>query len=417
MHLVDRALAGDTLSVRQSGSGQAQQDPGREARYRQVFLVGDLLQPVQLRAHPVGSLPQRMPRITEPYCAAQAGVSAATDPDRDVAAAVVRVVLPGLADLADQLVGQAPPALEVDAERLELLLRPAHAETEHEPAAAELVEVRRHPRDQQGVPVRRDQHGGSEADRVGDPGEPAERGEGFVERCRVLLGDVGRDGDVVRHHQQVVAETFDGTSPRAEPGGVRTGAEVGDVHSDFHPFRLSIRNGGSEEIPPGKPGVLPWIRRYLDRMTETLDPTDWAILVELQRDGRIPLTELGRRVNLSASAATERLKRLESTGVISGYRADVDLAKVGFPVMAVVRLKYPGNKHGPLHKLLAERTEILECLRTTGDDCYTLKVAAGSMAHLEELVNELTEFGSTTTNLVYSQTQPYRGPQAPPPEL
>lgn len=65
-------------------------------------------------------------------------------------------------------------------------------------------------------------------------------------------------------------------------------------------------------------------------MTETLDPTDWAILVELQRDGRIPLTELGRRVNLSASAATERLKRLESTGVISGYRADVDLAKVGF---------------------------------------------------------------------------------------
>lgn len=148
-----------------------------------------------------------------------------------------------------------------------------------------------------------------------------------------------------------------------------------------------------------------------------VDSTDWAILVEVQRDGRIPLTELGRRVNLSASATTERLKRLEATGVISGYRADVDLAKVGFAVLAVVRLKYPGNKHDPLKKLLKHRFEILECLRTTGDDCYTLKVAAGSMAHLEELVNELTEFGSTTTNLVYSQTQPYRGPQAAPPEL
>ncbi|WP_432893965.1 Lrp/AsnC family transcriptional regulator [Kribbella sp. CA-245084] len=148
-------------------------------------------------------------------------------------------------------------------------------------------------------------------------------------------------------------------------------------------------------------------------MTETLDSTDWAILSELQEDARISLTELGRRVSLSASATTERVRRLESIGVITGYRAEVDLTKVGYPVLAVVRLKYPGNKHEPLHRLLAERREILECLRTTGDDCYTLKVAAASMPHLEELVNELTDFGSTTTNLVYSQTQRYRGPEKP----
>jgi Lrp/AsnC family transcriptional regulator, leucine-responsive regulatory protein len=83
-------------------------------------------------------------------------------------------------------------------------------------------------------------------------------------------------------------------------------------------------------------------------------------LVEVQRDGRIPLTELGRRVNLSASATTERVKRLESTGIISGYRADIDLTKVGFAVLAVVRLKYPGSKHEPLRRLLKERYEILE---------------------------------------------------------
>lgn len=152
-------------------------------------------------------------------------------------------------------------------------------------------------------------------------------------------------------------------------------------------------------------------------MTESLDPTDWAILVELQRDARLPLTELGRRVNLSASATTERLRRLESTGVITGYRADVDLGKVGYPVLAVVRLKYPGSRHEPLHKLLADRFEILECLRTTGDDCYTLKIAAASMAHLEHTMDELAQFGSTTTNVVYSQTLPYRGPQEPAREL
>jgi Lrp/AsnC family leucine-responsive transcriptional regulator len=148
-------------------------------------------------------------------------------------------------------------------------------------------------------------------------------------------------------------------------------------------------------------------------MTESLDATDWAILVELQRDARLPLTELGRRVNLSASATTERLRRLETTGVITGYRADINLGKVGYPVLAVVRLKYPGSRHEPLHKLLAERFEILECVRTTGDDCYTLKVAAASMAHLEHTMDELAQFGSTTTSIVYSQTLPYRGPQEP----
>jgi Lrp/AsnC family leucine-responsive transcriptional regulator len=148
-------------------------------------------------------------------------------------------------------------------------------------------------------------------------------------------------------------------------------------------------------------------------MTESLDVTDWSILVELQRDGRIPLTELGRRVSLSASATTERVKRLEAAGVITGYHADIHLAKTGFAVLAVVRLKYPGSRHEPLHRLLGERLEILECMRITGDDCYLLKVAASSMARLEQLVDELAQFGNTTTSLVYSQTLPYRGPQGP----
>jgi Lrp/AsnC family leucine-responsive transcriptional regulator len=78
---------------------------------------------------------------------------------------------------------------------------------------------------------------------------------------------------------------------------------------------------------------------------------------------------------------TERVRRMEALGVIAGYRADVDLANVGFTVLAIVRLKYPGSRHEPLRRLLGERLEILECLRTTGEDCYTLKVAAGSMTH------------------------------------
>ncbi|MFJ4318881.1 Lrp/AsnC family transcriptional regulator [Streptomyces lavendulae] len=148
-------------------------------------------------------------------------------------------------------------------------------------------------------------------------------------------------------------------------------------------------------------------------MTVNLDGIDWEIIGQLQREARISLSELGRRVKLSSSATTERVRNLESLGVITGYHATVDLAKVGYPVLAVVRLKYPGNRHQPLHRLLTERREILECLRTTGDDCYTLKVAATSMEHLETLMDELAGFGSTTTSVVYSRTLPYRGPGRP----
>ncbi|MFE2149294.1 Lrp/AsnC family transcriptional regulator [Streptomyces lavendulae] len=148
-------------------------------------------------------------------------------------------------------------------------------------------------------------------------------------------------------------------------------------------------------------------------MTVNLDEIDWEIIGQLQREARISLSELGRRVKLSSSATTERVRNLESLGVITGYHATVDLARVGYPVLAVVRLKYPGNRHQPLHRLLTERREILECLRTTGDDCYTLKVAATSMEHLETLMDELAGFGSTTTNVVYSRTLPYRGPARP----
>ncbi len=147
-------------------------------------------------------------------------------------------------------------------------------------------------------------------------------------------------------------------------------------------------------------------------MTEKVpvDEVDLAILAELQRDARISFTELGKRVNLSASAATERVRRLSESGVITGYRASIDLGKLGYPILADLRLKYPGSHHDPLRKLLAGRTEILECMRVTGDVCYVLKVAARSMEHLEEVVDQLADFGSVTTSLVYSVTQPYRDP-------
>jgi Lrp/AsnC family leucine-responsive transcriptional regulator len=145
-------------------------------------------------------------------------------------------------------------------------------------------------------------------------------------------------------------------------------------------------------------------------MTEKLDSTDWALLAELQRDGRITMTDLARRVNLGTTATADRVRRLEAAGVITGYSARVDLAKIGLPVLAMVRLSRPTKGHEQFGRLLEKRAEILECQRVTGEDCYVLKVSAESTAHLEALIDELADFGHATTSVVYSETLPYRGP-------
>ena len=69
-------------------------------------------------------------------------------------------------------------------------------------------------------------------------------------------------------------------------------------------------------------------------MDKPLDATDWRILAELQRDGRLSYNRLAQRVNLSSPAVAERVRRLEESGVITGYGARVDAARAGLPLTA-----------------------------------------------------------------------------------
>ena len=139
-----------------------------------------------------------------------------------------------------------------------------------------------------------------------------------------------------------------------------------------------------------------------------LDALDWRILEELQRDARLPVAELSRRVDLGATATADRLRRLQDAGVIAGFRAELDLTRVGFPILAFVRLRYPSGNYRPLHAVLDHTREILECHHVTGDDCFVLKVAAESMTHLEEITGRLATLGGVATSVVYSSPLPSR---------
>jgi len=135
---------------------------------------------------------------------------------------------------------------------------------------------------------------------------------------------------------------------------------------------------------------------------ESTDDVDLRILEILQRDGRITYTDLARAVSMSTSALTERVRRLEERGVITSYRAVVDPERLGLPILAFVRLRYPVSNYKPFHDLIAAVPEIIEAHHVTGEDCFILKVLARSMRHLEQTTGRIAGLGAVTTTIVYS---------------
>ena len=141
-----------------------------------------------------------------------------------------------------------------------------------------------------------------------------------------------------------------------------------------------------------------------------LDGLGWGILEQLQQDARLSFAEVGRRVGLSTPAVTERVRRMEEAGIITGYHAAVNAAAAGFPIVVYMRLAISGGENMVSRATLALKRmpEILECHRVTGTDSFILRAGLLSVAHLESLIDRLTPFGMTSTSTVLSSPVPYR---------
>ncbi|MEM8706693.1 MAG: Lrp/AsnC family transcriptional regulator [Actinomycetota bacterium] len=132
-----------------------------------------------------------------------------------------------------------------------------------------------------------------------------------------------------------------------------------------------------------------------------LDQIDRRILNELTSDGRVSFRELGERVGLSAPAVTERVRRLERDGVITGYAATVDPEAVGSPILIIMRVIHaPGRPPTDIGEMAATRPEVIECNRVTGAESHVIRAWCRDLHHLNELIEVFTEFGETITNVV-----------------
>jgi Lrp/AsnC family leucine-responsive transcriptional regulator len=141
---------------------------------------------------------------------------------------------------------------------------------------------------------------------------------------------------------------------------------------------------------------------------DLLDDVNVALLAELHAEPRITMSALGRRVGMSAPAVTERVQRMERAGVIRGYRLEVDPAALGLPVTAFARIRPAPGQLPKVAELAGRISQVSECHRITGEDCFLVKVHAASVPDLEEVLDQFLLYGQTVTSIVVSTPVPPR---------
>src|ERR1700744_5800357 len=135
-----------------------------------------------------------------------------------------------------------------------------------------------------------------------------------------------------------------------------------------------------------------------------LDPIAWKLIELLQHNARISFAELGRKVGLSTPSVAERVHRLEDAGVITGYHASLNMAKLGLPIHVWVRITIPGGDLQISRTVAAikESPEVGRCHRITGSESFVLEAHVVSIRHLEALIDKFSALGATSTSTVLS---------------
>lgn len=133
-----------------------------------------------------------------------------------------------------------------------------------------------------------------------------------------------------------------------------------------------------------------------------LDPINRKILLALQGNARLSYAELGKKVHLSAPAVAERIRKLENAGVITGYSLQVNLDKVGYPIVALVQCKVYRTKEREFKALLLSYDEVIECHNVTGEQAFLVKLAVASMSQLDDILEAFVDLSDTNTMMILS---------------
>ena len=140
-----------------------------------------------------------------------------------------------------------------------------------------------------------------------------------------------------------------------------------------------------------------------------MDKIDLKLIELLQKNARYSLKHLAKEVFLSTPAVSTRVLKLEESGVITGYSAQVDPLKLGYNIKAFINLEMSPKQKPEFYPFVATCPNVLECNCVTGKYSMLIKVAYHTTVELDAFINELQKFGNTETQIVFSTAVEHRG--------
>ena len=135
----------------------------------------------------------------------------------------------------------------------------------------------------------------------------------------------------------------------------------------------------------------------------SIDRVNWEILKCLQKNARMPNTQIGREVGISSPAVSDRIKKMEDSGIIDGYFTTVSPFEAGYQLKAIITLRAFMGKLKPFLEKVQTFDEVLNCYRITGNENIVMEVVLKNQKHLESLIDQLIVYGETKTQIVLSQ--------------
>lgn len=149
-------------------------------------------------------------------------------------------------------------------------------------------------------------------------------------------------------------------------------------------------------------------------MTKAIDDIDRGIIAALESDGRASLAEIGKVVGLSGPAVGERLRRLQSDGIVEGFTVRVNARAVGYTLEAIVRIKPRSKQLHIVEQMIRDEPRFTSCDRVTGDDCFVARLALVNVEELDDILLPLHERAETNTSIVKSSLLRNRMPSLSP---
>ncbi|MBV8649099.1 Lrp/AsnC family transcriptional regulator [Paludibacterium sp.] len=134
------------------------------------------------------------------------------------------------------------------------------------------------------------------------------------------------------------------------------------------------------------------------------DWVDVQLTQRLQADARQSVAELARHLKMSGPSVSERLKRLEEQGAITGYAPVIDYRQWGYSLQALVRLRPLPGQLKALEARIVATPQIVECDKVTGDDCFIARLLLSDIAELDEQLDGFNELATTSTSIVKANT-------------